>query len=71
MQVIDNSATSYEYGSGPIAVKMLADLKVNYVLAVELGPGVSKLLEDHGIKRILVKPNMKIADTIRGMLNEN
>jgi len=70
VQVIDNPAASYEYGSGPIAVKMLSDLKVSYVLAVELGLGVSRLLERHGIKRILVKSNMKVADAIRECLTK-
>ena len=48
VQVIDNPVASYEYGSGPIAVKTLADLKVNCVLIAELGPGASGLLERHG-----------------------
>jgi predicted Fe-Mo cluster-binding NifX family protein len=44
VQVIDNPGASYEYGSGPIAVKTLVDLKVNYVLTAELGPGLQSYL---------------------------
>jgi predicted Fe-Mo cluster-binding NifX family protein len=68
VQVIDNPATSYEYGSGPIAVKTLVDLKVNYVLAAELGPGASGLLERHGIKKVQVKSNTKVIDAIKELM---
>jgi predicted Fe-Mo cluster-binding NifX family protein len=57
VHVIDNPAASYEYGSGPVAVKTLADLKVDFVLA-------SGLLEHHHIKKVSVKPNAKVADII-------
>jgi predicted Fe-Mo cluster-binding NifX family protein len=65
VQVIDSPAASYEYGSGPVAVKTLADLKVNLVMAVEFGPGASSLLAQHNIKKISVKPNTKVADSIK------
>jgi predicted Fe-Mo cluster-binding NifX family protein len=65
VQVVDNPATSYEYGSGPVAVKTLVDLKVNWVTATELGPGASSLLEQHNIQKLSVKPNTKVADFIK------
>jgi predicted Fe-Mo cluster-binding NifX family protein len=68
VRVIDNPGASYEYGSGPIAVKTLVDLKVNYVLAAELGPGASELLKHHGIKKVLIKPNTKVIDAVRECL---
>lgn len=64
-RVIDNPAASYEYGSGPVAVKTLADLNVDFVFAAELGPGASGLLEHHHIKKVSVKPNAKVADIIK------
>jgi len=64
VQVIDNPAASYEYGAGPVAVKTLADLKVNVVMAVELGPGASSLLEQHHIKKLPVKPNMNVSEAV-------
>jgi predicted Fe-Mo cluster-binding NifX family protein len=67
VQVIDNPAASYEYGAGPVAVKTIADLKVNLVMAAELGPGASGLLEHYKISQLSVKPNTKVADSI----NEN
>ncbi len=68
VRTIENPAASYEYGSGPVAVKTLADLKVNLVLAAEFGPGASGLLEHHGIKKILVNPNTKVAESIKESL---
>ena len=70
VQVIDNPAASYEYGSGPVAVKTLVDLKVNLVIAGELGPGAASLLEHYSIKKFSVKPNAKVADCIKEALQE-
>lgn len=70
VQVLDNPAASYEHGSGPIVAKMLADLKVDYVLAAEIGPGASELLEHHYIRKISVKPNMKVSDAVKEMLTK-
>jgi predicted Fe-Mo cluster-binding NifX family protein len=65
VHVIDNPAASYDYGSGPVAVKTLADLKIDFILASEFGPGASGLLEHHHIKKVLVKPNAKVADLVK------
>ena len=70
VQVIDNPASSYKYGSGPIAVKTLTDLEVNMVITAELGPGASALLKQHNIRTILVKPNTKVADSIKEALSK-
>jgi predicted Fe-Mo cluster-binding NifX family protein len=65
VKVIENPASSYKYGSGPVVVKTLADLKVDLVISAELGPGASALLEHHGIEKILVTRKMTIADAIQ------
>lgn len=70
VQVIDNPAASYEYGSGPVAVKTLADLKVNLVMAAEFGPGASGLLEHYKISQLLVKPNTKVSESIKQTLSK-
>jgi predicted Fe-Mo cluster-binding NifX family protein len=64
VRVIDNIAASYDYGSGPVTAKTLADLKVDLVIAGELGPGASGLLKHHGIRKITTKPNTRVADVI-------
>ena len=70
VQVIDNPAASYEYGSGPVAVKTLADLKVNLVMATEFGPGASGLLEQHNIKKASAKFNTKVSESIKQALSK-
>lgn len=65
VQVIDNPAASYAHGSGPIVAKMLADLKVKVALAASIGPGASELLDYHHIKKVLVEPNIKVAEAIK------
>ena len=51
-------------------MKTLADLNVDFVLAAELGPGASGLLEHHHIRKISAKPNTKVADAIKENLAE-
>ncbi len=70
VQVIDNPAASYQYGAGPVAVKTLADLKVDLVMAGELGPGASNLLKHYEIDKFPVKPNAKVADSLKKALPE-
>jgi len=70
VQVVDNPAASYKYGAGPVVVKTLADLKVDLVMAVELGPGASSLLEHYGINQFSVQPNIKVADSIKEALSK-
>jgi len=70
VHVIDNPAASYDYGSGPVAVKTLADLKVDFVLASEFGPGVSGLLKHHHIRKVIIKPNIKVLDAIKEVLRK-
>jgi len=65
VRVIDNPAASYDYGAGPVAAKTLADLRVDLVMATELGPGAAGLLKHHGIGTISVKPGTKVADVIK------
>jgi len=65
VRVIDNPAASYDYGAGPVAAKTLADLRVDFVMAKELGPGASGLLRHHGVKEISVKPGTRVTDVIR------
>jgi len=70
VRVIDNPAASYDYGAGPVAAKTLADLRVDFVMATELGPGASGLLKHHGIRAISVKPGTRVADLIRENFGE-
>jgi len=68
VEVLENPASSYGHGAGPIVVKMLIDNEVNIVIAAEFGPGASELLEDHKIAMILVEANIAVAKAIKGVL---
>ena len=64
VKIIDNPAAAYHQGSGPIASKTLAELKVDRVIASQLGPGASELLDYHKITTIIVEPKTTVAVAI-------
>ncbi|MCW4047540.1 MAG: NifB/NifX family molybdenum-iron cluster-binding protein [Candidatus Bathyarchaeota archaeon] len=68
VRIIDNPAAAYEHGSGPIAAKTLAELRVDLVIASQLGPGALELLEYHKITPMLVDPNTTVAESIKKAL---
>ena len=70
VKVMENPAVSYKHGAGPIVVKMLIDSGVNMVLASELGPGASALLEQHNVTHIAVKPGTSVKESIGKALSE-
>ncbi|MBS7638183.1 NifB/NifX family molybdenum-iron cluster-binding protein [Candidatus Bathyarchaeota archaeon] len=63
--VIENPGASLDQGSGPLAVKLLADGNVDLVMAVEIGPGASSLIKHHGMKIVKVDGNKRISEIIR------
>jgi len=65
VRIIDNPAAAYEHGSGPIAAKALAELRVDLVIASQLGPGALELLEYHKITHMLVNSNTTVAESIK------
>jgi predicted Fe-Mo cluster-binding NifX family protein len=68
VEVIQNPATSYKHGAGPIAVKTLIDMKVNTVVAGEFGPGVSTLLEQFNMEKVEVKRGTRVTEAIKQFL---
>ena len=68
-RVIDNPAASYKYGAGPVAVKTLADLKVNLVISDLLGPGALSVLEHYKIDHYSIEPDKRVSDAIKEVLS--
>jgi predicted Fe-Mo cluster-binding NifX family protein len=68
VKILENPATSYQHGAGPIVVKMLVDLNVNLVIAPEFGPGASMLLEQHNIEKISMKAGTILSEAVRKTL---
>jgi predicted Fe-Mo cluster-binding NifX family protein len=61
IDVIDNTASSYSHGAGPIAVKILHDNGVDLLFAPEIGIGTSTLLEEMKIRYKKVEKNAKVS----------
>lgn len=70
VRIIDNPAAVYEHGSGPIAAKALAELRVDLVIASQVGPGALELLEYHKITPMLVDPNTTANESIKKALSK-
>jgi predicted Fe-Mo cluster-binding NifX family protein len=70
-KVVKNPAASYKHGSGPIAVKMLTDMKVNVAAGREFGLGVSTLLEQNKIEKIKVKTGIPVKEAIQKILEQS
>ncbi len=68
VKIIENSASTYHHGAGPIAVKMLIDEGVKVVIANELGLGASELLKQHNVTIIPVKPGTNVEDATKKAL---
>jgi predicted Fe-Mo cluster-binding NifX family protein len=68
LKIVDNPAVSYKHGAGPIVVKTLVDMGVTVVAAREFGQGASALLEQHNVKRVRVKPGIKVTEAVQNVL---
>lgn len=67
VQVLKNPAASFRFGAGPILIKTLVDMNINVVAAGEFGPGISKLIEDHKMSKVIVKPGMPVKEAIKAI----
>ncbi|MEM3819519.1 MAG: NifB/NifX family molybdenum-iron cluster-binding protein [Nitrososphaerota archaeon] len=65
IEVIDNPAKNLGHGRGPIVAKSLGDKGVSMVISGEIGPGASVILDQLGIRRLIVKPGRKVEDVLR------
>ena len=70
VKVLRNPAVSYEYGAGPIVAKMLVDEGVNLVVAGEIGPGVSSILEHHSVERVTFKAGASVSEVLKEILKK-
>ena len=69
-KVIENPAAPYEFGVGPIVVKMLSDKRVKVVAGAEFGVGISTLLKDKDIRIVKVKPEMNVCDVVDTIIKQ-
>jgi predicted Fe-Mo cluster-binding NifX family protein len=50
---------------------MLADKGVNTVFVTDLGPGVSQLLEEFNIKKVIIEHGTRVADAVKKVLSQD
>jgi len=65
VKMIQNPAASFRFGAGPILVKTLVDMRTDVIVAGELGPGASALIEDHKMCKVTVKPGTRVREAIK------
>ncbi len=70
VKVLENPAITYEHGAGPIVAKMLIEEGVQLVVAGEIGPGVSSILEHHKVKKMTVKAGTTVAEVVENLLKQ-
>lgn len=71
VEVIENPSRDFKLGAGPLTVKMLADKGVNTVFVTNLGPGVSQLLEEFNIKKVIIEHGTRVADAVKKVLSQD
>ncbi len=67
VKILKNFASGYSSGVGPVVVKMLADSGVKMVIAGEIGPGATTLLEQYKIDKVKVKPGLTVSEAIKNV----
>ena len=70
VKILRNPAASYEHGAGPIVAKMLIDEGVNLVVAGEIGPGVSSILEHHNVEKVTFKAGASVSEVLKEILEK-
>jgi len=71
IEVIENSSRDFKLGVGPLTVKMLADKGIDIVFVTDLGPGVSQLLEEFNIKKIVIEHDTRVTDAVIEFLKQD
>ncbi|NIU83558.1 MAG: hypothetical protein GWN31_07765 [Candidatus Thorarchaeota archaeon] len=66
ISVINNKASEYSQGAGPLAAKTLKENGVTVILSRELGPGAKTILQTLGIDFY----QAEIGKTVKEVLNE-
>ena len=70
VETVDNPASGYKHGSGPIAIKMLTEKNVKAIAARELGIGASTLLEMNKIRKLKVKAGISVKEAVPNIIEE-
>jgi len=70
VEVIENPASSYPYGAGPIVVKTLIDMGVDVIITCRIGPSTSAILESKNIPVFKVPHGLSVKEALEKFLAE-
>jgi len=68
--VIENQAASREQGAGPLAVSALKDYGITALIAGDVGPGASTILDALGIKIYSTEAGKKVKNALTEWLDQ-
>lgn len=68
--VIENQAASHEQGAGPLAVSTLKDHGITALIAGDIGPGASTILDALGIKIYSTEAGKKVKNVLTDWLDK-
>ena len=68
--VIDNQVASRDQGAGPLAIRTLKEYDITALIAGEVGPGASTILDVLGIKIYSTEAGKKIQNVLNNWLNQ-
>ena len=68
--VIENHAASREQGAGPLAVSLLKDHDVTVLIAGDIGPGASTILDALGVKVYSTEAGKKVKNVLTEWLDQ-
>ncbi|ALV62390.1 hypothetical protein ADU37_CDS06910 [Thermococcus sp. 2319x1] len=71
VRVVPNPGASAQRGAGVQAAQFCIDEGVDVVIAGQLGPTSSQVLQKSGIKFVSAPPTMKVEEAIRAFLRED
>jgi len=67
--ILENEASKFTQGTGPIVMKNLKDRGVKVVIAGEIGPGAKTLMEISEIKLWKIEAGTKVSKAIQGYID--
>jgi len=68
VEVMENPASSYPYGAGPIVVKTLIDTGVNVIITYRMGPSTSAILKSKNIPVFKVPHGLSVKEALEKFL---
>ncbi len=69
VRVVENPASTFSHGVGPIVAKMLLDMNASLLAGPMPGESFSSLLKEHGIRFIAIEPGVRVSEAVSRILS--